>query len=174
VLASISMLLAFMDSGRWIIPSHWCKSSHVWSLLMFVLTSSDGVRFFGLGVYIVSCVGTGVRRWELVISIGPNWVGFCLTTETESNLRNAVLHRKTGRWIMPEKSIILFIYHRHKLLDLVNMVRNLRIPYNAGNFLSDWATTGFSGRTQLRGVCADATQTDLSVLPPCWQNAPSM
>jgi hypothetical protein len=34
----------------------------------------------------------------------------------------------------------------------VNTVMNLRVPQNAGNFLSSWGRVGFSGRTLLHGV----------------------
>jgi hypothetical protein len=35
---------------------------------------------------------------------------------------------------------------------LVNAVTNLRVPYNAGKFLSSRTTGGFSRRAQLHGV----------------------
>jgi hypothetical protein len=39
---------------------------------------------------------------------------------------------------------------------LVNMVMNLRVPYNAGKFLSSYTTGGFSRRGQLHGVSSFA------------------
>jgi hypothetical protein len=44
-------------------------------------------------------------------------VGFYLRTEIESSLRNVVFNKKTGRWIMSERLIIVLMIHRHKLLD---------------------------------------------------------
>jgi hypothetical protein len=38
---------------------------------------------------------------------------------------------------------------RDQLRALVSMVRNLRVPYNAGKFLSSCTTGGFSRRAQL-------------------------
>ena len=35
---------------------------------------------------------------------------------------------------------------------LVNMVINLCVPYNAGNFVTDWGPVSFSGRSLLHGV----------------------
>ena len=34
----------------------------------------------------------------------------------------------------------------------MNAVMNLRVPYNAGNFLTSWEAVNFSRRTLLRGV----------------------
>jgi hypothetical protein len=39
---------------------------------------------------------------------------------------------------------------REQLQALVNTVMNLRIPQNAGKFLSSCTTDSFSGKTQLR------------------------
>jgi hypothetical protein len=50
------------------------------------------------GLYILSGVGSGVRRCRLALSIRPNRVGFYLKTETESDLRNVVLIKKN--WTM--------------------------------------------------------------------------
>jgi hypothetical protein len=55
---------------------------------MFVLTHANIYVVFGL--YILSCAGSGVRRWGLALSIGPNRVDFYLTTKTEYRLRNVV------------------------------------------------------------------------------------
>jgi hypothetical protein len=38
---------------------------------------------------------------------------------------------------------------RDQWRTIVNTVMNLRVPYNAGNFLSDWTIGGFSRRSQL-------------------------
>jgi len=35
---------------------------------------------------------------------------------------------------------------------LVNVVMNLRVPQNAGNFLTSWGTVSFLGRAVLSGV----------------------
>ena len=41
---------------------------------------------------------------------------------------------------------------RNRRRALVNSVMNLRIPYNAGNFLSSVGRFSFSGRTMVYGV----------------------
>jgi hypothetical protein len=41
---------------------------------------------------------------------------------------------------------------RDKWWALVNKVMNLRVPQNAGNFLTSCKPVGFSRRTQLHGV----------------------
>jgi hypothetical protein len=63
-------------------------------------------------LYMLSSLGSGVRRQGLALPIGSNLVDFYLKTETESS-------QKTKRWILSEKSIIILMYHRHKLLDLL-------------------------------------------------------
>jgi len=39
-----------------------------------------------------------------------------------------------------------------RLRAVVNAVMNLRVPYNAGNFLTSWKTVSFSRRILLHGV----------------------
>ena len=41
---------------------------------------------------------------------------------------------------------------RDRWLELVNAVMNLRVPYNAENFLTSWNPGSFSRRTLLHGV----------------------
>ena len=41
---------------------------------------------------------------------------------------------------------------RDRWRTLVNVVMNLRVPYNAGNFLTGWKLFSFSRRTLLHGV----------------------
>jgi hypothetical protein len=50
-------------------------------------------------------VGANVRRYGLALLIGPNCVAIYLKIWTESVLRNVVLNKKTGRWIMSRNSI---------------------------------------------------------------------
>ena len=41
---------------------------------------------------------------------------------------------------------------RYRWRALPNAVMNLRVPQNAGNFLTSWKPVSFSRRTQLQGV----------------------
>ena len=41
---------------------------------------------------------------------------------------------------------------RDRCRALVNAIKNLRVPRNAGYFLTGWRSDSFSGRTQLHGV----------------------
>jgi hypothetical protein len=41
---------------------------------------------------------------------------------------------------------------RCQSMALMNMLMNLRVPYNVGEFLSSWATGSFSRRARLHGV----------------------
>jgi len=41
---------------------------------------------------------------------------------------------------------------RDMWLALVNMVMNLRVPQNSGNFLTSWGPVTYSGRTLFYGV----------------------
>jgi hypothetical protein len=41
---------------------------------------------------------------------------------------------------------------RYRWQALVNVVMNLQVPYNVGNFLTNWKLVSFSRRTQLHGV----------------------
>jgi hypothetical protein len=52
--------------------------------------------------------------------LGPNEQGFYLRTDAEPSLRKAVLNKKTRRWIMSRKSVIVVIYHRHELPHLTH------------------------------------------------------
>jgi hypothetical protein len=65
--------------------SHGCKAWCVWSFVVFVLTLADGLWYVYL--YILSYVDA--------LYIGPNWLGFHLETEMESNLRNMFKKDKT-------------------------------------------------------------------------------
>ena len=47
---------------------------------------------------------------------------------------------------------IALTHDRDRSLALVNMVMNLRVPQNSGNFLTSWGPVSFSGRTLFRGV----------------------
>jgi hypothetical protein len=47
---------------------------------------------------------------------------------------------------------INLIQDRDQWRALVNMLKNLRIPYSVGKFFSSSATGGFSRRAQLHGV----------------------
>jgi hypothetical protein len=47
-----------------------------------------------LGLCTLCCVGAGVRRWGLALSIGPKLSRFHLKMETESSLRNVVFLNK--------------------------------------------------------------------------------
>jgi hypothetical protein len=70
-----------------------------------ILWMATGARSHVCGVmnvHLNSC-------WWLMLSTGPNRVGFYLRTETESSLRNVVFNKKTGRWIMSKRSIIVEI-----------------------------------------------------------------
>jgi hypothetical protein len=51
-------------------------------------------------------MNNGIRE-RLALSIGPNWIGFYLRIEIESSLWNVVFNKKTGRWIMSKRSIIV-------------------------------------------------------------------
>lgn len=73
-----------MDSHRKIMRDCRCKASCVWSFVMLFLTLADGLCCVSY-IYILFCVGSGVRR--LILSIGPNPVRFHLYTETELVLR---------------------------------------------------------------------------------------
>jgi hypothetical protein len=42
--------------------------------------------------------------------------------------------------------------NKWRVLALVNAVMNLRVPWNAGNFLTSWKPVSFSKRTPLHGV----------------------
>ena len=42
--------------------------------------------------------------------------------------------------------------NKERWRTVMNVVTNLRVLYNAGNFLTFWGSAGFSRRTLLRGV----------------------
>jgi hypothetical protein len=44
---------------------------------------------------------------------------------------------------------IILAQDRDRWMDLVNTIMSLRVPYNAGNFLSGCAIGGFSRRAQV-------------------------
>jgi hypothetical protein len=62
------------------------------------------VVFVVLGLYIECCVGAGIWR-----SVGPNWVGSNLKTETKSSLRNIVFQIKTDDSVQ-NTIIVPYIY----------------------------------------------------------------
>jgi len=66
---------------------------------------------------------------ELVIII------FVYIMKLKADLQNACSHGRVGKW-----------------RALLNDVMNLRVPWNAGNFLTSWETVSFSRRTVLHGV----------------------
>jgi hypothetical protein len=51
------------------------------------------------------------------LKVGPNSVGFYLTTEVQFSLRTIVF-KKQDDWIMSKNSLNLITYHLQKLLDL--------------------------------------------------------
>ena len=73
-------------------------------------------------------LGRPKRRWEDNIKMAPQEVGCGYMDWIE-------LAQDRGRWRV-----------------LVNVVMNLRVSWNAGNFLTNWEPISFSRRTLLHGV----------------------
>jgi len=46
----------------------------------------------------------------------------------------------------------MFLVRHNKWLAVVNVLTNLRVSYNSGDFLTCWRTVSFSRRTVLHGV----------------------
>jgi hypothetical protein len=60
----------------------------------------------------------------------------------------------------------IYLAHvRDKWRALVNMIMNLRFPYNAGNFVTSWRTVSFSRKTLLLGVSSGILKRDGSARP---------
>jgi hypothetical protein len=69
------------------------------------------------GLYILSCVGAGVWRcgtssidWAQLSRLLPK------DGDRIQSPKRCVLNKKTGQWIMSRHSVVVLIYHRHKLL----------------------------------------------------------
>jgi hypothetical protein len=77
-------------------------SSCAYPLVMIVLLRTPRTAQLSPMVYVVvgldilSCVGAGVQRWGLALSIWPTWVRFYLKTEIEPPLQIIVLNKKQG------------------------------------------------------------------------------
>jgi hypothetical protein len=72
-----------------------------------------------LGLYTLSSVGAGVRTSSVHLG---QLSRFYLKSETESSLRNVMFYIKTGRWKMLRDIIFVLMYHRHKRLDLIDIL----------------------------------------------------
>jgi hypothetical protein len=57
--------------------------------------------------------------------------------------------------------------YRDRWLALVNVVMNLSVPWNAGNFLTWWEMTSFSKRTLLHGVSKEVRKQSTSRPSTC-------
>jgi hypothetical protein len=80
-----------------------------------------------LGLYTLSCIGAGVWRQGLALSIGPNWVGSTWRWK-QNPVSETLCLKKTGCWTMSRN--IIFVLFQRTVTRKDTYINNKHLTYN--------------------------------------------